>query len=403
MTGSKLAFLLLLFDIIILLEISVSSVLISNDDGKIIYENLITKEKVMHDVVVAINQDNLEYLEYMLMQVSDPFSEFYGQYLTREKIALITTNKVAIDAVLLYFAFHGTALVNQTPYSEYMTFRASIKSWEGVFNTTFYQLNRGINTAGHLRVKHFVMPAEIRRHVKNIFNLLQIPPENVLGKIYLKSSSLTNKKENHGIENRRTVTPALLNSYYHIDSNKGHINASQSAFESLGQYYSDIDITIFQDQNDILRNQVAHSYGMHESSLYCKYIPIQCAEANLDLQYLMAISQNTPTTIWYQAPVGDDIFLTWILAVSSNINPPLVHSISYGAIEKEVHLSYATAFNSEAIKLGLQGVTIVASSGDDGVANFRARFESSECGYSPLWPASSAYVLSIGATQGAVV
>ena len=34
------------------------------------------------------------------------------------------------------------------------------------------------------------------------------------------------------------------------------------------------------------------------------------------------------------------------------MNPPLVHSISYGALEESVSSAYADAFNIEAIKLG---------------------------------------------------
>merc|ERR1712176_196599 len=76
--------------------------------------------------------------------------------------------------------------------------------------------------------------------------------------------------------------------------------------------------------------------------------------------------------------------------------------ISYGSIEPEVSASVMTTFNTEAMKLGTQGVTIFVSSGDDGVANFAARGEASNCGYTPSFPASSPYVTAVGATQGGV-
>ena len=49
------------------------------------------------------------------------------------------------------------------------------------------------------------------------------------------------------------------------------------------------------------------------------------------------------------------------------------------------------AFNTAAQKLALRGVSILASTGDDGVANQRARQEPGFCGFYPSFPASSPY------------
>eukprot|EP00656_Telonema_subtile_P049634 TRINITY_DN6209_c0_g1_i2.p1 TRINITY_DN6209_c0_g1~~TRINITY_DN6209_c0_g1_i2.p1 ORF type:complete len:240 (+),score=56.29 TRINITY_DN6209_c0_g1_i2:1107-1826(+) len=57
-------------------------------------------------------------------------------------------------------------------------------------------------------------------------------------------------------------------------------------------------------------------------------------------------------------------------------------------------------FDTEMIKLGLMGVTVLVASGDDGVANFQARSSQAACGYNPSYPASSPYVTAVGATQG---
>lgn len=56
--------------------------------------------------------------------------------------------------------------------------------------------------------------------------------------------------------------------------------------------------------------------------------------------------------------------------------------------------------STEASKLGVQGVTILVASGDDGALSSTAVGNPGNCGYSPLFPASSPYVLSVGATSG---
>jgi len=116
---------------------------------------------------------------------------------------------------------------------------------------------------------------------------------------------------------------------------------------------------------------------------------------------MIAVSPMTPETYWYESNQNTP-FESWIEAVASTTNPPLVNSISYGSIEPEVASSLATTFNTEAMKLGAQGVTIFVSSGDDGVANFQARGDAAKCGYTPSFPASSPYVTAVGATQGGV-
>ena len=48
-----------------------------------------------------------------------------------------------------------------------------------------------------------------------------------------------------------------------------------------------------------------------------------------------------------------------------------------------VSLSQLQTFNTEALKLSVQGITLVAASGDDGVAGFEARDNSANCDYIP--------------------
>ena len=58
------------------------------------------------------------------------------------------------------------------------------------------------------------------------------------------------------------------------------------------------------------------------------------------------------------------------------------------------------AFNTAVQKIALRGVSVLASTGDDGVANQRARQDDGYCGFYPSFPASSPYVLAVGATRG---
>jgi len=133
----------------------------------------------------------------------------------------------------------------------------------------------------------------------------------------------------------------------------------------------------------------------------CTKNPNNCAEANLDVQYIMAVAQLAPTTFWNEASSIGDIFYKWIQEVAADPHGVLVHSISYGSIEDSMsETTTLNRFNQEVASLGAQGITVVVSSGDDGVANFGARSDKTQCGFHPSYPATSPYVVAVGATQG---
>lgn len=132
-------------------------------------------------------------------------------------------------------------------------------------------------------------------------------------------------------------------------------------------------------------------------------------EADLDLEYLMAVSQGTPTSFFYipgsGGPSVEDPILAFLELAASLAAPPEVLSISYGEAELVIDPQVVDALNTEAMKLGARGVTIVTASGDDGVLIPPARQHQSwhgvgPCAYVPAWPDTSPFITVVGATQG---
>ncbi len=108
---------------------------------------------------------------------------------------------------------------------------------------------------------------------------------------------------------------------------------------------------------------------------------------------MTSVASSVPTSLWYDADVTVTWLTSWILQVSATVSPPMVHSISYGAYEYFMVKTDMAAFDIEAIKLGVRGVTLIVASGDDGIAGPALRTQAlTKCGYYPQWPASSAYV-----------
>jgi tripeptidyl-peptidase-1 len=191
------------------------------------------------------------------------------------------------------------------------------------------------------------------------------------------------------------VTPSLLNSVYNISSNVGDSGVTQALFELNNQSYSPSDLALFQSRFGIVASPVTALNG-HSFDAACKRSNGQyCSEGNLDTQYITAVAQGVPTQYDYSSADG---FLGWILNVASRRSPAQVYSISYVGYEGRLSKSYVNAFNTEAVKLALMGTTILAATGDDGVPGVVARGRAQYCGYYAMFPASSPYVVAVGAT-----
>lgn len=96
-----------------------------------------------------------------------------------------------------------------------------------------------------------------------------------------------------------TVDPAFINNYYGISNNIGYQGASQLVFGTSGQYLSLADLAQFQSLNDIpVHTSIIDINGQISDSV-CIANPSNCGEANLDTQYMTAISQYPTETFYY--------------------------------------------------------------------------------------------------------
>jgi len=246
------------------------------------------------------------------------------------------------------------------------------------------------------------------------------------------------------VESTTTVVDvSFLNSLYSIPSNTGDSSLSQSVFETSHEYYSASDLKAFQknyglpvkaatDTNGYETNDCA-SHGPYYYDHYYAYStnlgPKDCDEGNLDIQYISGLAQATTSIYWYVAGNASDPYTDWITDIVDATDPPQSNSMSWGSDEGFMSASLMNAFNTEAMKLTSLGVTIMVSSGDDGVAGdycnycnkkYAYTFTNCPClansgsaksswkgsnswtgtGYWPSYPATSPYVTAVGATMG---
>ena len=350
----------------------------------------------LHTIVFARKQNNLELLESMLLSASDPHHPHYGKHLTKHEVNAITSNEEATHKIYQFLRKHHINILNSTYFDDYIPAVSTINKWEELFGAEFYVFQQTTDPfKKFIRCLKYSLPDDISHYVETAFNTVQIPDiytSRRATKVLV--SPLMDVLDTNIIG---YTTPSLINNVYRIENNVGSKRGSQAVYAILDQQMSPSDLTYFQQRFELPIESINSSVGGHVSDTACAFDINDCIEANLDVQYLMAVSQSVPTTFYYWE--GNDVWLDWIVNMANMLKPPQVISISYGSYELSMSKSYIKAFDVEAMKLGMMGVTLVAASGDDGVSGFMARNGNIPCDYYADFPASSPYVTAVGGTM----
>jgi len=193
------------------------------------------------------------------------------------------------------------------------------------------------------------------------------------------------------------VIPQVLAQAYNVPPGTvgSNSNSSQAVAEFLGEYYASADLAKFFQLMSLPNTTVAKVVGPNDETH-------PGGEATLDIEYLMALSVNISTEFW-STPGGSaegEPYADWLAQLAATEHIPWVHSISYGDIEAQWNEDDAKFVCNQLQYAGLRGVSMLFSSGDDGVANFEARQNTSFCKpFTPAFPATCPYVTVVGGTQ----
>jgi hypothetical protein len=407
---------------------------------------------VKHQVVLSLKQD-LESLRKKLDRVSRLEEDEYGQYLAAEAASTLARPVDVSHLPVLeeLSGIPGVEITKISPFGDYIHLKASVSILEVLFHTQFFVLrpsdeylefvsrvnadivkNSGLGgQSGQLDTKsdgihairafQYSLPTALAAHIGVAFGTIQHPFAVNRANLFPQMSSakpmISDKiddlyteyvkasKKNPALEPAYQppiigyVYPQLLESHYSLSTiDLGDFTDAiqpQIVFGGTNQYMSLADLNTF--QKEFLQQEVQPS-GVNDHLIEgpCTN-PITCVESNLDMQYITAVSPQTPTIMWYEPDTSTSSFSLFLAAVNEMESPPGVISISYAMLESLLSSNDRYYFDVEASKLALRGVTIVAAAGDAGVAGLPSPLA---CGYNPLFPASSPFVTAVGGTFG---
>lgn len=312
--------------------------------------------QLVHELVFAVQQSNLDRLDNILMSRSTPGSVSYQKWLSFDEVTSLTMNQKATHSVLDWLvAIDDVTITWRSMRSEYIKAEAPIEVWEKVLEAEFFEWHdqQATTTARkHQQATHraleYSLPAHIAPHLAAVFNTVQVPPvfkpkyrkKDTEHPTNIKANLRTKQHEKILTSAPGVVTVPFLNELYKISSNTGDATQQQSVFETAGEDFSPEDLTYFQETYNLPLQAVSNAYG-HDTT---DCVDNDCYEGNLDVQYIMGIAQQTETVYWYTT--GNDPFVAWITEAANTRNPPLVNSISWGIVEQVHYLPYEHKCNS---------------------------------------------------------
>ena len=346
----------------------------------------------VHEVIFVVRQRNMEKLTKILHDISNPASVNFGQHLTRDEVAQLTTNPLSRDIIISYLELNGATILSETRHGEYITANARIEVWEKLLNTeffSFHQTQRNGHVTEMVRTERYWIPNDLDSHVESVFKTIDLPDQpHGDAPIFLAETNT-----------QQTMTPRKIRDIYNLTDHHGSVNSTQAVLGYEEFHPNQADLADFQlSQN--LSFQAMTSSRTHPNHSKCETDGSFSRLSDLGAQYMMSTSPESPTTYWRT----DSQFTDWMVEVADTANPPLVLTIGFWSEERYLAKSVHLAFTTQAIKLGAMGVTIIASSGDDGAFGSMVRTEgTARCGYVPTFPSSNPYVTSVGSTSVSLV
>ncbi|KAK5627564.1 hypothetical protein RRF57_003279 [Xylaria bambusicola] len=374
---------------------------------------------------VALPQQHAAALEQAVIEMSTPGHPNYGKHLSRLELRSYTApTEEAVTSVVSWLSGSNIkSLVN----NDWITFSTTVEQANELLNTTFawYQYEKG--GSPKLRTLDYSVPDELSKYV----DLIQ--PTTRFGQLGAKKSTIfdmhildpvdeqakvVNVEATGNVAadcNVSQITPACLKSLYNIQytpSASGNLVSFASYLEEYARYN---DLASFESR--WLPGSTGQNFSVQlvNGGLNNQNSNSDSGEANLDIQYILAVSAPIPILEYSTGGRGplvptDDQpgpssnepyleFLTYLLDQPDSALPQTL-STSYGEEEQSVPADYALKVCNMFMQLGARGVSVLFSSGDSGPGDSCIRVTDRAPYFQPTFPGSCPYITSVGATRG---
>ncbi|CEL07417.1 Putative Tripeptidyl peptidase SED3 (AFU_orthologue; AFUA_3G08930) [Aspergillus calidoustus] len=369
---------------------------------------------------IAVKQERATEVEQMVLDMSTPGHRNYGNHLKRDDLrALVRPSNRTMEQVLSWLVAEDIPSESITIHGNWVEATMSVSQAESLLKTKFHRYSHRTTHKHTVRTLSYSVPREIYPYIQLIqptthfgqpgAQLARPTFEPVAATFHDLTSNCT-----------KSVTPDCLRELYGIYDTIAepdpHNRLGISGY--LDQYARYSDLEQFMETYAPNRTETNFTVVSINGGLNLQNSSRGSTEASLDVQYALSLAYNTLATFYSTggtAPFlpgvgesGEDEStnepyleqLHYLLNLPDE-ELPAVLTTSYGEDEQSVPESYSDATCNLFAQLGARGVSVIFSSGDDGVGmscltndgTNRTRFQ-------PIFPASCPFVTAVGGTHG---
>ncbi|KAH9037091.1 subtilisin-like protein [Lactarius pseudohatsudake] len=332
-----------------------------------------------------------------LHKVSEPGHPRYRAYLTKEQVAdLVAPRPETLELVNSWLGTPRHILLvhfydARRQYTDAKTrLYRHVESGETIVRTVGYSLPRALH-------RHVLTVAPTTSFVSPRTQW-QTPRNRSDGAVMSTSEEPPTMLSSRAKVNR--IMPSVLRWLYETEAYTPNTRGENilGVLGFLGYYPSQTDLTAFMQKFRSEAGDATYTVVLVNGGEYDPTHPKQ--EANVDLQYAEVMAYPTPH-IFYStgqgAPGMEDLF-SWLEYILDQDNIPQTISISYGIEERIMSREFAINVCDQFAMLGVRGVSVLVSSGNDGIGKGTCLRDDGTVRFSPRFPGTCPYVTVVGGT-----
>ncbi len=373
---------------------------------------------------IAVRQERQVKFEQMVIDMSTPDHPTYGQHMKRDQMkAFLRPSNEVSQAILGWLRSEGIPESGIEDDGDWINFKVTVGEAESMLKTHFYYFHNKNAGIKRIRTLQYSIPQALHGYVQMVqptTRFGQLRPQTSMVMDSIKAESKYHPAGYNTTFCNTTVTPDCLRGLYQIDDFLADPDVGNSLGISgyLEQYAQYAELQRFVKEYAKYAINSSFSVVSINGGLNTQNVPntTDSGEANLDMQYGVAISYNTPVTYYTTGGRG---FLVPDLdqpSAADNANEPYLDQLhyllslddtklpkvlttSYGEDEQSVPEEYSRAVCSLFAQLGSRGTSVIFSSGDTGVGSAcQTNDGKNTTRFLPIFPAACPFVTSVGGT-----